>query len=189
MAAICVQCGHRWFYMNKLITSFMNAKIMKMVKKIHLKLLHDITTIVLQEYQNTRDVSCTSTKKSQKEKGECKELSTSFDTTDWFLILALTTNYILSPDTVACLGLMQYTREPMCFTSRPPFSQPVKKRDSSSFPILRFQLIKNVGWGNLTPASASKRYNNISKISNSVHQICTHNSLLLYRHSVQSPSF
>lgn len=45
------------------------------------------------------------------------------------------------------LGLMQYTRDPKWFTSRPAFSHPVKKSDSSSFPILRLQLIKKAGRG------------------------------------------
>ena len=50
--------------------------------------------------------------------------------------------------TIFSLGLMQYTRDPICFTSRPVFSQPEKKIDSSSFPILRLQLIRNAGAGN-----------------------------------------
>ena len=43
---------------------------------------------------------------------------------------------------------MQYTRDPTCFTLRPAFSQPAKKSVSSSFPILRLQLIRNAGASN-----------------------------------------
>lgn len=51
---------------------------------------------------------------------------------------------------------MQYTRDPICCTCRPAFSQPLKKSNSSSFPILRLQLIKNAGLGNTTsPATTS----------------------------------
>ena len=64
--------------------------------------------------------------------------------------------YIVSK-TAVCMGLMQYTRDPICFASRPALVQPVKNRDSSSFPILRLQLIRNAGRGNLNSTSASKR--------------------------------
>lgn len=51
---------------------------------------------------------------------------------------------------------MQYTREPRCFTSRPAFSQLVKNSVSSSFPILRLQLIKNAGQG--SPSVPSSKW-------------------------------
>lgn len=51
---------------------------------------------------------------------------------------------------------MQYTREPRCFTSRPAFSQLVKNIVSSSFPILRLQLIKNAGQG--SPSVPSSKW-------------------------------
>ena len=57
---------------------------------------------------------------------------------------------------VVYLSLMQYTREPRCFTSRPAFSQLVKNSVSSSFPILRLQLIKNAGQG--SPSVPSSKW-------------------------------
>lgn len=66
----------------------------------------------------------------------------------WFLNYAVAFSNSIWFFDCRFLGLMQYTRDPRCWTSSPATSQPVKNRDSSSFPILRLQLIKNAGLGN-----------------------------------------